>query len=208
MANSYRIVFSGAVEGSLDEVVLRRVVQHAGGTLERVYGKKGKNYLRQNLSGYDRAARFWPWVVLVDLNQEYDCAPLLRADWLPSPAQSMCFRVAVREIEAWLLADRERLARFLSVPVLRIPRHPETVDDPKRKVVELARSSRRRQVREDMVPRPGSGRPVGPAYDSHLIEFAGLHWRPSVAALNSDSLRRCYKRLKELVERAQGTVSQ
>jgi hypothetical protein len=36
-------------------------------------------------------------------------------------------------------------------------------------VVELARYSRRRDIREDMVPRPGSGRSVGAAYTSRLI---------------------------------------
>lgn len=48
--------------------------------------------------------------MLVDLDQEFDCAPLLGKDWLPTPAQYMQFRVVVPQIEAWLLADRERFA--------------------------------------------------------------------------------------------------
>jgi hypothetical protein len=83
----------------------------------------------------------------------------------------MCFRVAVRETEAWLLADRERLARFLGISTSRIPLDPEAMDDPKSLMVDLARHSRRREIREDMIPRSGSGRNVGPAYVSRLIEF-------------------------------------
>jgi len=83
----------------------------------------------------------------------------------------MYFRVVVRAVEAWLLADRERLSALLSIPSTRIPREPEAVVDPKRIIVELAMHSRQWAVREDMVPRPGSGRAVGPAYTSRLIEF-------------------------------------
>ena len=49
-----------------------------------------------------------------------------------------------------------------------------------------------------MVPRPGSGRLVGPAYASRLIEYAEAHWRPEVAGQCTDSLRRCRERLVQL----------
>jgi len=137
----------------------------------------------------------------VDLNHEVGCAPDLRLQWLPAPARFMCFRVAVRETEAWLLADRERIARFLGVAIARVPRDPEALDDPKQTVVNLASRSRRRAIREEMVARPGSRRAVGPAYTSRLIEFAtdpSAGWRPAVAAGNSDSLSSCLARLGEL----------
>ncbi|HEY7320113.1 MAG TPA: hypothetical protein VIE89_21300, partial [Candidatus Binatia bacterium] len=58
--------------------------------------------------------------------------------WVPERAQNMCFRVAVREVEAWLLADRERISRFLSVPLSRIPTNPEGERDAKEVMVSLA----------------------------------------------------------------------
>jgi hypothetical protein len=170
-----------------------------GGELVRIYGKRGKPDLRQRVGAYNRDAVRSPWIVLVDLDRDADCAPPLRALWLPRPAPMMCFRVAVRAMEAWLLADREQLARFLSVPAARVPLAPEAVPDPKRAVVDLAIHSRRRAIREDMVPRVGSGRPVGPAYASRLIEFVEDHWRPEIAAQSSDSLRRCCERVDELI---------
>lgn len=69
-------------------------------------------------------------------------------------------------------------------------------------MVEMARRSRRRDIREDMVPRPGSGRTEGPAYTSRLIEFVAdvdHGWRPDVAALSSDSMDRCLQCLRRLV---------
>ncbi len=203
MSQPTPLVIAGAVEGMVDEAVLRRLVWHVRGSVKAVYGKNGKTHLRKQLAGYNQAARFSPWLVLVDLDREADCAPLFRAAWLPKPASLMCFRVAVREIEAWLLADRERIATFLGVAVSRVPPDPEAEPDPKRTVVDLARRARRREIREDMAPRPGSGRTVGPAYTSRLIEFAShatAGWRSEIAAKRADSLRRCLMRLRGLTE--------
>jgi len=192
-------VVSAAVEGIVDEAVIRMLVGEAGGSVDAVYNKNGKSSLRKSIAGYNNAARFSPWIVLVDLDQDADCAPPLLADWLPAPAPQMCLRIAVREIEAWLLADHVNLPAFLGIPPTRLPLDPEGVSDPKRCLVDLARRSRRRDIREDMVPQTGSGRSVGPAYASRLIEFVARAWRPEVAARRSDSLRRCRERIAELV---------
>lgn len=201
MTTANPVVISRAVEGSVDEAVVRRIIRHVGAQPGPVYGRNGKDHLLRRLRGYNEAARWTPWVVLVDLNQDANCAPPFRAEWLPSPSPQMCFRVAVREIEAWLLADRERIARFLGVSVSRIPNNPETTNDPKSLMVSLAGHSRKREIREDMVPRPESGRKVGPAYASRLVEFVEDEkggWRPDVAASSSDSLRRCLRCLRRL----------
>jgi hypothetical protein len=200
MARPGEVIIAGAVEGLVDQAVMRRLLGEVGAEPGPVYGGNGKDHLLERLDGYNRAARFNPWLVLVDLDRDDDCPPPFRERWLPHPAPRMCFRVAVRAIEAWLLADRERCARFLGVTVSRIPLEPESERDPKRVMVDLARHSRRRDIREDLVPRPGSGRAVGPAYTSRLMEFVESDWRPEVAANCSDSLRRCRQRLVQLVE--------
>lgn len=190
-------VFSAAVEGPTDEAVLRRVVESHGAALGVVYGKHGKDSLRKQLHHYNQAANFSPWIVLIDLDQDADCAPAARAIWLAAPAPHMHFRIAVRAIESWLLADRQSLAAFLSISEAHIPADPESLNNPKETLVNLARRSRRRAIREEMPPRPGSGRPVGPAYTSRLIEYTQLHWRPEIAMNYADSLRRLCNRLAE-----------
>lgn len=190
------VVFS-AVEGPVDESVVLRLLEYAGMTPGPVYGNKGKVHLMNKLAGYNNAARLNPWLVLVDLDTD-KCAPTFVATHLPSPSGGMLLRVAVREVEAWFLADHENVAVYLGVPVSKIPLDAEGLPNPKQTVVNLDRHSRRRGIREDMVPDPESGREVGPAYWSRMIEFALDYWDPEVAAQSSDSLRRCVQRLQEL----------
>jgi hypothetical protein len=186
MMNSYPVVISTAVEGIVDEAVMRRLIGHVGAKLGPVYGKSGKPKLLQNLKGYNEAARQGPWIVLVDLDRDAECAPPFCAEWLPSVAPKMCFRVAVREVEAWLLADRERLADFLHISISKIPSVPESIEDPKQTMVNMARRSRLRAIQKDMVPRPEGGRQVGPAYTSRLIEFSRIEKKDGAPMLRPD----------------------
>jgi len=197
------VAITGAVEGDVDEAVLRTLIEHVQAKTRAVYGRNGKTHLQRRLSGYNQAARFSPWIVLVDLDHDAECAPPFRESWLPDPSPYMCFRVAVRAVEAWLMGDRENLARFLSVETTRIPQNVETIDRPKVTMVDIAKGSRRREIREDMIPRTGSGRIVGPAYTARLIEFVmggRTGWRPEVAAERSESLKRCLRCLHRLKE--------
>lgn len=194
-----RVPISAAVEGIVDEAVARRLILFAGAILGPVYGRQGKQFLQHRISGYNAAAMRAPWIVLVDLNGNDACAPALSAAWLERPASVyLCFRVAVRAVEAWLLADGERIADFLRVRIANIPVNPEDLANPKETMVALARASRRMDIRRDMVPRDGSGRPVGPAYSSRLIEFASKSWRPEIATKRAASLARAVDCLKRL----------
>ena len=188
-----------AVEGETDEAIARRLIGHAGGRIGKVRGGKGKAYLRRRIAAYNSAARYSPWFVLVDLDSDADCAAALRSAWLSSLAARLCFRIAVREVEAWLMADAESLARYLNVPRARVPRDPEGREDPKGDMVGLARRSRRRELREDMTPGADSRGREGPAYAGRLVEYAETAWRPEVAAQHSDSLRRAIACLRRLV---------
>jgi hypothetical protein len=193
-------IVSAAVEGDLDEVVLRRIADHVGFSVGSVYGRKGKPYLLKTLAGFNNAARFSPWIVILDLDRDHECAPTAITAWLPHPAKQMFCRVAVRAIEAWLLADRDRIAAMLAISPQRISRDPDLLDDPKRHLIELARNSNRAEIRASIVPRAGSGRSVGPSYNAKMIEFitAG-RWRIDTARNSSASLQRALDRLEELV---------
>jgi hypothetical protein len=185
-----------AVEGPLDEYVLRRVTAYLGVRVLDCYGKRGKESIKKNLNGYNNAARNNKWLVLVDLNNTAECAPALADEWLPSP-NFMLFNVAVREIEAWLLADPRNFSEFLQVPLQRIPTHPESVENPKEFIVSLARRSRSKIIKADLVPGKGSTARVGPSYNECLKAFVHYNWDINAAASNAPSLDRLILRLKD-----------
>lgn len=187
-----------AIEGPTDEIALQRVLGYLDIPHSITYGRRGKDYILERLAGYNNASRRSPWLVVVDLDQE-GCPVAYARRCLPVPAAGMCFRIAVHEVEAWLLGDRQRVARFFSVPVGGVPSDPEDLANPKQFLVDLCRRSRRPAMRLDMVPREGSGRQVGPAYTARLVEFLShstQRWRPEVAARHCPSLARAMSCLR------------
>lgn len=190
-------VFCG-VEGLLDQAVATRLLQEVGGFPAGFYGLKGKEHLLGRLKSYNVAAQHFPWFVLVDLDDDPRCVPAAHRHWLPQCHPQMCFRIVVRQVEAWLLADREAAADFLRVPLAMVPTSPESLLNAKRSFVELAKRSGLSQIRQDLVPRAESGRATGPAYVPILSQFVSARWRPSKAARKAQSLRRCLDRLQAL----------
>lgn len=191
-------VACAAVEGLVDEAVARRLVEHVGIEIGPVYGKCGKRFVLDRVSAWNEGARYSPWLVIVDLDLDFECAAAAKLIWLPAPARYMAFRIATRSIEAWILADAERFARFFGVARARLPRAPEVVERPKRLIVDLCQTSRNGEVRNAIVPRPSAGREVGTGYTSMLLEFIGDEaggWRPAVAAQNAPGLARAIRRL-------------
>lgn len=189
-----------AVEGMVDEILVRHLLNFVGGfDVAGCYGRAGKDSIKQKIDKYNQAAKFLHWFVLIDLDKDEDCAPQLKAGLLPHPAQFMFFRIAVRSIESWLLADREHIAGFLGISEQKVPSDPEGLLHPKEQMINLARRSKIAGIRQDMVPRVGSGLSEGPAYNARLIEFINhetVGWRPNEAGMNSDSLQRCLNGLR------------
>ena len=187
-----------ATEGLIDTVVVRRICQEFDLGISAVYGERGKDSLDGALGGYNAAARHGPWLVLRDLDTDAECAPSLRERLLAAPAPGMVFRIAVREVESWLIADLHSFARFFSISPGRITIDPESIHRPKEYLVNLVRRSRSRAIRDDVVPRDGSRARVGPGYAGRIIEFALTAWSPYEASGRSDSLKRCLDRLSRI----------
>jgi hypothetical protein len=187
-----------AVEGLTDEAVVIALFNNMGLALGTRHITRGKGLLDKNIIGYNNAAQHNPWFVLRDFDHDEICPPLLVKRLLSNPSRHMCFRLAVREVECWLMADTERFSDYMGISKTILPDNPESLDDPKAFVVNAAMNSRNRRIREDVAIRPNSGARVGPGYVSAISEFAQKHWRPEKAAKKSDSLKRCIKRLREL----------
>ncbi|MFY9344085.1 MAG: hypothetical protein WAT39_16465 [Planctomycetota bacterium] len=181
-----------AVEGESDAAVVAAVLRTVGHAVGIVHICGGKGRLDAGLRGYAAAAAFSPWLVLRDLDHDADCAASLLRDLRPAGVAGVagCVRIAVRAVEAWLLADPSA-ATWLGVSRATLPAEVEAVADPKRLLVELARRSRLRSIREDIVPRRTGA--IGPGYVDQVRSFCGSRWDPLAAAKRSDSLKRCLR---------------
>lgn len=187
---SESLIINLAFEDPLHEAVLRKIFAQFNISVGRCFSQGGSGYLKSSISGFNNAARVTPFLVLTDLDQ-VECAPILIKEWLPFPKHpNLIFRVAVREVESWLLAHREAFARYLGIDHNKIPLQIDNVIDPKQFLINLARKSKYRQLREAIVPRSGSGAKQGPDYNGALTAYVNDYWDANKAALNSPSLQK------------------
>jgi hypothetical protein len=105
----------------------------------------------------------------------------------------------VREVEAWLLADRVGIAEFLYVDLQKVPHAPEREEDPKRTLINLARKSRKKRLSREIVPAIGSAAPIGPLYNLHFTTFVNNRWDIAKARQAAPSLNRTISRLSSFL---------
>lgn len=187
-----------AVEDPLSEAVVRRMVSAVRPdlTIWAVMGNSGNGYLRTKIRELNQTARRVPVMMLTDLDSPAQCPARLLSDWLPVRRnRNLLFRVAVMEVESWVMAHRDAFARFLKVAPARVPSDTDAIANPKEYLVNLARLSRSRDVRSDIVPADGSTTAVGPAYNARLVEFVSQDWNPLEGAGSSESLTRALEAL-------------
>ncbi|MDZ4375451.1 MAG: hypothetical protein U1C74_29080 [Phenylobacterium sp.] len=103
------------------------------------------------------------------------------------------------------MADKPGISDFIRVRPARIPDYPEDLADPKQALVNAARKSKSKSIREAMVPREGVGASEGPEFSTHMIEFTYNHWsieRSLLLQPDSSSFARAIRCLGRLVEEA------
>jgi hypothetical protein len=189
-----------AVEDELSEEVGGKIIKDilGEGVAVKALRKGGFGYLKSKIGNFLEMSRQHPVVMITDLDQE-TCAPRLRARWfdgLDRP-DSFVFRVAVREIESWLLADAYDFAAFLGVKQASIPVDPDALQDPKATLIDIARKASR-PLRLDIVPDKGALARQGIGYNRALCQFVREHWNCHRAANRSNSLSRACDRIAQL----------
>lgn len=192
------IDIAAVVEDDLSLAVLERVIDSCGRRFRIVLPlvERGFGNIRRSIVKYRQASHVLPHFVLTDLDSG-ECAMDLRRRWsADNLPETMLFRVAVRETEAWLLADQGSFAAFAGIPAVKVPRAPDTLPDPKQTLINLVRRSRFRRLAAEVVPPVGSPVPIGPLYNERLSAFVREQWNPETAATCSPSLERTYRRLQ------------
>lgn len=188
------IFVQAVVEDTLQEAILHKLLQiyRPDISIIGVSGKKGNSYIKSGIRAFNEASKHLPHIVLADLDRK-PCAPALLAEWINFPTNpKLLFRIVQREVEAWILADRAEIARYIGIPENRIPYNTQELEDPKEHIINLARKSRKRIIR-DIVPQGISSQ--GPGYNPLLQEFVFKKWCPERAAQNNTSLQKAINRL-------------
>lgn len=192
-----------ATEDELSEAVGKRLLIDAGYQLEPtpLLRRNGSGYLRSKMDSWCEMAKRKPVVLLTDLDRTA-CPAELRATWIGDrkPSENFILRIAVREIESWLLADHQALRTIVgnrgSLPI-----DPDLLPDPKQYFLRLISRQARRGVREELVAEAGAIASQGIGYNARLSHLVATVWSPERAALRSRSLHRARIRLSELVHR-------
>lgn len=190
------------VEDVLGEVVSTKILKHFGIDIERKVMYEGKSYLQQKARNFNRTAHEGCGIfMLTDLDSPNICPSTLIRSWIRGPLNPrFLFRVAVMEIESWIMADRQALSEFLSIPIHRVPLNTDNIPNPKEFLVSLARRCKQRTVREVLVPARGANRVVGPRYNALLSDFVHNQWDLERAASVSPSLKRTVNRIRREIE--------
>lgn len=190
-----------AVEGPTDEPVAKKILLATGLEPFRPFTANGKSNLDRKLAGLNLTATSMPWLVIRDLDHddERSCIPVLRENLLGDHQcnRFMCLRFAVRAMEAWLIADRDAFAEFFGIR-RKVEQQPESLDNPKRYLINICRKSAKKPVKEGVPPLPLSNRSFGPDYATLIQEFAEDHWDPLRARANAPSLGRALDSLARL----------
>ncbi len=133
-------------------------------------------------------------LILTDLDRA-ECPAALIRDWFfsgrndaPALPKQVIFRVAVREVEAWLMADREGFAKFLGISPANFNAAPETLADPKKFLLDVIGRKTGKKWTWDMLP-TGRAR-IGSGYNAGLCAFIRNHWSIDRACSKAPSLQR------------------
>ena len=186
------------IEDRLSDAVATKILEKFGIEIVKRIGFQGKSDLERKAPELNRAANGITVFMLTDLDSPRDCPPRLIRSWIRGTLNpKFFFRVAVMEVEAWVMADRIGFADFLSVPLHRIPSPTDNILNPKEFLLSLARRSKKRDVREALVPAQGATLSVGNEYNTLLSEFVREHWDLERAASASPSLKRTLDRLAQ-----------
>lgn len=186
-----------AVEDGVSHAVGVRLIREANPDIYiQLLGKTGNGYLRSKILNFIEASKYTPVILLTDLDN-FPCPLELIGDWIGIrnlPPQFL-FRIAVKEVESWLLADHRGVNNYMGRHITNLPENPDILPDPKHFMLRTARRASR-EIRSDMVHERDALITQGLGYNARLTTFVNEYWCPIRASDRSESLKRTRRRLQ------------
>jgi hypothetical protein len=186
-----------AVEDSLSETVARKILKQSDKNycVINCLGRKGFGYLKTKINKFNEASKQLPFFVLID--QDNGCPPEKIDSWLKCKVNSnFIFRIAVMEIESWVMADRDSFLNFLVSLNLIYHIKWTKLPDPKQFFLNITKKTRKRRLKQDIIPIPGSTAKIGPDYNACISDFVRDRWNVHEAIRHSESLNRAFKKIQ------------
>jgi hypothetical protein len=202
-------------EDPVTRAVLHRIVQYC--VPDHKFNLKDEpargTEILKKLDNYIQLAQVYPVLMLTDLDMHH-CAKRFVEEILGNKdvPENFTFRVAVTEAEAWLMADRYGISKFLGVPVSIIP-EPYFLNKKRRPydnelqfhlkpslemMMDIATHSNKVSILESLVPVNSTSK--GPEYNSTMEPFILERWNINQAMKNSHSLRRTVERINMILQ--------
>ncbi len=169
--------------------------------------------IKSKIPSFNLLAGKLPVILLTDLDDE-PCGPIGKSKLLGTLVQQPDFiiNIAVDEVEAWLMADRNGFARYFGIPLAAMPVStmqkmsgckalPEIAVPVKSSWLfthSLMQSSTNAERRAQVAVSPTDKNSKGKEYNTAVIPFVQNVWNPEVARVSSDSLNRMIVRLGNL----------
>ncbi|MBF2755018.1 MAG: hypothetical protein ISN29_07140 [Gammaproteobacteria bacterium AqS3] len=186
-------------EDELTRVVMEKILQQ----MDRGYSVFGFSYwykhtVQKRVADLNHSAKGDVlYLVVTDQDTPGNC-PAGAVENLGAPlAPNLLYRFAVMEIEAWIMADRENFAEFLSVDIHSVPQLPDEVPKPREEIVAIAKKFRVKDIRTQLSPNPSNpASRVGLNYNKVLSGFVREQWNVHSAQKHSPSLKRTCQRLQ------------
>lgn len=188
-----------ATEDELSEAIALRLISEIPTPhfIQHTLRKSGNGYLRSKMDSWYQMAQHQVMLVLTDLDRA-NCLVEFRNQWLTvAPPNNLLFRIAVREVESWVLADHDAMRGLIGTRGT-LPAEPDELADPKQFLLKLAKTAPK-QVRQDLLKGLDGPLAQGLGYNARLVELINDEWNPQRAAERSPSLARARMRLAEVV---------
>ncbi len=198
------------VEDQPSAEVLKKIIHYRNGSCKNSIifrggfpvVKNGNGAIKKMTSSFLNMAALGQYtLILTDLDQE-PCAPEIIRQWF-FPSKDMkilptevIFRIAIRAIESWVLADRKAFADFMGIPMANFTDSPDDLPRPKQYLLNTIRSKGKKKWHQEMLPKNNAS--IGSMYNEKICNFIKEKWSAQRAARVSPSLSRTINTLCNL----------
>lgn len=195
------INISIATEDVLSEkVIIRLLCDSKKFNIVNRLGKRGNGYIFSNIKKLNELAKVHHVLVVTDLdnntNKDAFINSIMRS--IEIKHERLHIAIPIREIESWILSDRDGLSKYFKISKDKITPQPDLLRDPKSEIINLAQKGKNSETRRGIPAAQGSSCKMGLSYNTLLSNFVDDSWSYERARLNSESLKETIELLESL----------